>query len=121
MIGAIRQLGIGIGKQPEKQLRMLGQVPLRPPSVGGWPVGAAWLTTSSTQARLTIGRQLAASATTAVDKLGDTAKTDRLDALARLLVVDAWTARTADVLTAAAGDPRKLLALALATPEYAVH
>ncbi|MET0495350.1 MAG: DUF1800 domain-containing protein [Actinoplanes sp.] len=121
LIGATRQLGIGVGKQPEKQLRMLGQVPLRPPSVGGWPVGAAWLTTSSTQARLKIGQQLAASATTAVDQLGDTAGTDRLDALARLLVVDAWTARTADVLTAAAADPRKLLALALATPEYAVH
>ena len=30
----------------------LGQVPLRPPSVGGWPAGAAWLTTSSLQVRL---------------------------------------------------------------------
>jgi uncharacterized protein (DUF1800 family) len=121
LIGATRQLGAGIGKQPEKQLRMLGQVPLRPPSVGGWPVGPAWLTTSSTQARLRIGQQLAASAPAAVDEIGDAAEPDRLGALARMLVVDAWTARTADVLTAAAGDPRRLLALALATPEYAVH
>ena len=35
----------------------LGQVPLRPPSVGGWPAGAAWLTTSSLQARLRAGRR----------------------------------------------------------------
>ena len=43
----------------------------------------------------------------------------RPDALARLLVVDGFTARTRDVL-AAARDPRKLLALGLASPEYAV-
>ena len=36
-------------------LRALGQVPFRPPSVGGWPSGAAWLTTSSVQARLKAG------------------------------------------------------------------
>jgi len=99
----------------------LGQVPLRPPSVGGWPVGAAWLTTSSTLARLEHGRALAALAPRAVAGLADAAPGDRLTALARLLVVDGWTDRTAAVLSAAAGEPRRLLALGLATPEYAVH
>jgi hypothetical protein len=53
--------------------------------------------------------------------LAETAKADRVDALARLLVVDKWTDRTATVLTTAAPDPARLLALGLATPEYAVH
>ena len=40
-------------------LRAMGQVPLRPPSVGGWPSGPAWLTTSSLQARLRVAAALA--------------------------------------------------------------
>ena len=128
LAGALRQLGIDVAGLPDKAqqrllngLRTLGQVPLRPPSVGGWPVGAAWLTTSSTLARLEQGRALAALAPRAVAGLADAAPGDRLTALARLLVVDAWTDRTAAVLADATGDPRRLLALGLATPEYAVH
>lgn len=128
LVGALRQLGIGVRELPEggwKQilagLRALGQVPFQPPSVGGWPVGTAWLTTSSTQARLKHGQALTALAPAAVEALGDAAQGDRLDALARLLVVDAWTGRTGAVLREAARDPRRLLALGLASPEYAVH
>ncbi|MEU7901375.1 DUF1800 family protein [Actinoplanes sp. NPDC049118] len=128
MVGAIRQLGIGLDGLPESGwrqilagLRALGQVPFLPPSVGGWPVGAAWLTTSSTQARLKHGQALTALAPAAVEELGDVAQGDRLEALARLFVIDGWTGRTAAVLRGAAGDPRRLLALGLATPEYAVH
>ncbi|GGQ61909.1 DUF1800 domain-containing protein [Couchioplanes azureus] len=124
MAGAARQLGI----DPERGrarilggLRALGQVPFRPPSVGGWPAGTAWLTTSSARARLASGRALAALAPAAVDRLDGVARPDRPDALARLLVVDEWTARTAAVLSRAAGDPRLLLTLGLASPEYAVH
>lgn len=124
MVGAIRQLGIDLAKVPPKQrngvlggLRALGQVPFRPPSVGGWPSGAAWLTTSSAQARLKAGQSLAALAPAAVDSLG---KGDRLDVLARMLVVDAWTDRTRAALSGVK-EPQRLLALALATPEYTVH
>jgi len=98
-------------------LRALGQVPFRPPSVGGWPSGAAWLTTSSAQARLKAGQALAALAPAAVDSLG---KGDRLDALARMLVIDGWTDRTRAALSGVK-EPQRLLALALATPEYTVH
>jgi hypothetical protein len=45
---------------------------------------------------------------------------DRLDALADLLVIDTWTDRTRTALTGIK-DPRRLLALGLASPEYAVH
>jgi uncharacterized protein (DUF1800 family) len=121
--GAVRQLGVDPAqarKPLQAGLRALGQVPFRPPSVGGWPAGEAWLTTAATQARLRTGQALAVLATAATQELAEAAETDRLDALARLLVVDAWTGRTAAVLEQAAKDPRRLLAIGLATPEYTV-
>jgi uncharacterized protein (DUF1800 family) len=128
MLGAVRQLGLDTAKLTGKQrkqvvagMRALGQVLFRPPSVGGWPAGEAWLTTASAQARLRSGAALAALAPAAVQTLSEAARGDRLDALARMLVVDAWTDRTSAVLSTAAGEPRRLLALGLATPEYTVH
>ncbi|MFF5075581.1 DUF1800 family protein [Actinoplanes sp. NPDC000266] len=124
LIGATRQLGLRIGELETAQqqrlvgtLRALGQVPLSPPSVGGWPAGTAWLTTSSAMARLRAGQQLAALAPAAADRLTGA---DRVDALASLLVVEAWTDRTRTALSGVK-DPRRLLALGLASPEYAVH
>ena len=128
VVGAVRQLGIDTGRLEDKELqklsgtmKQLGQVPFRPPSVGGWPVGVAWLTTSSTQVRLRSAPNLVALAPAAVATLEQAGKSDRLDALARLLVIDKWTDRTAAVLTPAAQEPKRLLALGLAAPEYAVH
>lgn len=128
LAGAVRQLGIAPASLDEKQrkqvlaaLKMLGQVPLRPPSVGGWPAGAAWLTTSSAEGRIKSGIALAALAPAAVSALADASTADRLDALAHLLVVDRWTDRTAAALTTAVAEPKRLLALGLATPEYTVH
>jgi len=128
VVGALRQLNVDTAaltgnqrKQVLGALHGLGQVPFRPPSVGGWPVGAAWLTTSSTQARLRFGQQFAGLAPAAVDRLATAKAADRLDACAVLLAVDAWSERTAAVLRPAAADPRKLLAVALATPEYTVQ
>jgi uncharacterized protein (DUF1800 family) len=128
VVGAIRQLGIDAADLDDKQLkqlsavmRALGQVPFRPPSVGGWPVGVAWLTTSSAQARLRGAPSLVTLAPEAVATLERASRSDRLDALARLLVIDKWTDRTAAALAPAAQDPKRLLALGLAAPEYAVH
>jgi uncharacterized protein (DUF1800 family) len=128
MVGALRQLGADPGRLTAQQrrtvlggLRALGQVPFRPPSVGGWPAGPAWLTTGSAQARLRLGLALAAIAPAAVDGLARTAPVGRIDALAHLLVVDRWTGRTRAVLDGAARQPRRLLALGLASPEYAVQ
>ncbi|MEV6491663.1 DUF1800 domain-containing protein, partial [Actinoplanes sp. NPDC051633] len=76
LVGALRQLGVDPAKLEDRQrnqltgmLRALGQVPFRPPSVGGWPAGPAWLTTSSAQARLKAGQQLAMLAPAAADRL----------------------------------------------------
>ena len=97
-------------------------MPLRPPSVGGWPAGAAWLTTSSLQVRLRLaaapgrgGRPGRCST-----RWPPARRRTGWTALARLLVVDAWTDRTRAALAEAAGDPRRLLTVGLVSPEYTV-
>jgi uncharacterized protein (DUF1800 family) len=114
-VGAMRQLGVRpsvLGAQKQKQLlaglEAMGQVPLRPPSVGGWPHGAAWLTTSSLQARARLARLLAEAATVQVPDV---------DGLARLLAVDGWSARTSAALQPVRGARQRLTA-ALISPEY---
>jgi uncharacterized protein (DUF1800 family) len=129
LVGALRQLQIRPGdlndnqrKQLASGLTQLGQVPLRPPSVGGWPAGAAWLTTSATQARIRLAQTLGARAPQPViDRLTAVPPPQRPAALARLLVVDKFTDRTLAALTPAANDARRLLTLGLASPEYAVN
>jgi uncharacterized protein (DUF1800 family) len=121
MVGALRQLGVAASERMLSGLNGLGQVPLRPPSVGGWPAGAAWLTTASLQERLRLAAVLAAAASPAtVDSLGAGDTPVRLAALARLLAVDSWTDRTRAALADAAGDARRLLTVGLISPEYTV-
>jgi uncharacterized protein (DUF1800 family) len=127
VVGAMRQLGVRSGELADQQRRQLlqgltamGQLPFHPPSVGGWPAGTAWLTTSSVQVKLRMGEFLAArAAPDVIGKLTAVPAAQRPDALARLLVVDAFTERTRTVL-AGVQDPRRLIALGLACPEYAV-
>src|SRR5262245_38150942 len=117
VVGALRQLAIDPTKLPAAQQKQvlnglsgLGQVPLQPPSVGGWPSDAAWLTTSSLQVRLRVAAAMSAAAgPAAVNAVSTGSESAKVDALARLLVVDAWTDRTRAVLTAAAGNPRQLI------------
>lgn len=127
-VGALRQLGIAAGSLAAAKARQLlgpldglGQVPLRPPSVGGWPSGTAWLTTSSAQARLRLAAALAGMAPAPViGSLEGGPVATRLDRLAAILAVDAWTDRTKAALTTVGGDPRRLLGVALVSPEYTV-
>ncbi len=127
-VGALRQLRIRPSELPAKlQTQLLrgvdalGQQLFAPPSVGGWPAGAAWLTTDATQLRVELATALANQAGPAVTAaLTSAPESGRVDALARLLVVDAFTDRTRAVLTPAAKDVKKLLALGLSSPEYAV-
>lgn len=111
LIGAARQLGVAVPQQALGDLRALGQIPLRPPSVGGWPVDVAWLSTSATVARLRAAQRLAAATKVEVKDP---------EALANLLVVDGWSDRTLAVLRGVT-EPKKLIALGLASPEYTVH
>ncbi|CAI7978502.1 conserved hypothetical protein [Frankia sp. Hr75.2] len=99
-------------------LRGLGQVPFAPPSVGGWPAGGAWLTTAASLVRT----RFAAAVVDAADisAVADVPAAERVDAVARLLSVPAWSARTRSALSAAAADPPRLVTLALLAPEYLV-
>jgi len=125
-VGAMRQLGVRPGElsTAEKQqliraLREQGQVPLDPPSVGGWPSGTAWLTTSGTQWRLRAADLIAAKASPAViGKLTSVPENRRPDALATQLSLDGFTDRTRAVLSE---QPKRMIALALASPEYTVQ
>jgi uncharacterized protein (DUF1800 family) len=117
LVGAMRQLGIRpmsftaeTFDRVVNWLESMGQVPFAPPSVGGWPAGAAWLTSAAAHARLRLASRLAELA--AVDQL-------KLDDVTRTLCIDTWTNRTHSVLRSVR-EPRRLLTLALASPEYLV-
>ena len=120
LIGAIRALRIPIADDAAALklvavLRALGQIPFYPPNVGGWPSGAAWLSTAAADTRMQVAVALAGKAN--LDAIrGSTAA--KVDAVAFLLGVGSWSARTTVVLTEAAADPRRLVAVALNTPEY---
>ncbi|MDG4829038.1 DUF1800 domain-containing protein [Solwaraspora sp. WMMD1047] len=127
-VGAMRQLGIrpsALTGQRRGQLLTglsgMDQVPLHPPSVGGWPTGTGWLNTSSLQARMRLAELFATAAAPLVGRrLAAAPAAGRLDALERLLVVDAWTERTRAALTPLVDRPERLLAAALVSPEYTV-
>ncbi len=128
-VGAMRQLGIrpsSFNDADRKALRDglngMDQLLFHPPSVGGWPDGGAWLTTSSVQVRLRVAELLVSKAAApAIEKLNAAPEQGRMEALARLLVVDMWTQRTRQALSEQAKDARRLLALGLISPEYCVH
>lgn len=102
-----------------------GQLPLRPPSVAGWPGGPAWLAASTVVARFNLALALAfgAPADGVARRAAHRADVDALaDALGR---PDGFTAETAGaVRSAPAGAGRaagvERLAVALASPDLAV-
>ena len=113
-VGLCRALGLkpsDSDKKPAAGLRGMGQIPLRPPTVGGWPAGQSWLTTSAGVARLHVAQLLA---TQAEDRLPDSA-----DEVGTLLCVDGWSARTKAALQGLK-EPAQLVAVAACAPEYVV-
>jgi uncharacterized protein (DUF1800 family) len=117
LVGAMRQLGLRLGGLPPETLttiltglRDMGQVPFAPPSVGGWAAGGSWLTSAAGRVRLVLAGTLAKLA--AVDKLTP-------EEVAYILCVDGWTDRTYSVLREVK-DPRHMLTLGMASPEYLV-
>ena len=118
MAGLCRALGIKPSALDAKTqvrlaagLRGMGQVPLRPPTVGGWPAGQAWLTTSAGVARLHVAQLLAMQVK---DKLPKTTEEVRA-----LLGVDSWSSRTESALKGLK-EPAQLTAVAACAPEYVV-
>ncbi|MBI3429271.1 MAG: DUF1800 family protein [Actinobacteria bacterium] len=99
-------------------LDKLGQVPFSPPNVGGWPAGEAWLTAGSAQYRLQIAQILLAQGDLSSIKQSPIA--NRVDALADLLGVPLWSARTQSALESVTEDPARIFLLGVSTPEYLV-
>jgi uncharacterized protein (DUF1800 family) len=122
VVGALRALGVppaAIVARPTALVRTfqsLGQVLFDPPSVGGWPQNAYWLSTAAALARWQFAQALALQAD--ISTVTDAAPTDRVDAAAALLTVPRWSPTTSTALRRAANDPPTLVTLALVSPEY---
>jgi Uncharacterized protein conserved in bacteria len=118
LVGAMRQLGIRLAAMPvETATKILydmrdrgGQLPFAPPGVNGWPAGTAWLTSAAAQFRLELAHTLVGFV-----EPGPLTPED----VAHLLCVDGWSNRTYAVLREIK-DPRQLLIIGLASPEYLV-
>jgi uncharacterized protein (DUF1800 family) len=98
-------------------LLQMGQLPLNPPNVGGWPYGQAWLSGVAFQYRFQITELLMAKAD--LSPLSGP-KSKMVQACADWLGIPEWSRRTASTLEASTSNPSELATLALLSPEYAV-
>lgn len=125
LVGLCRAVGLRPSALPDKTkvqllggMRGMGQVPFLPPSVGGWPSGNSWLTTSSALTRLQVAQLVAQHAD--LKDLTAAAPGSRVDGVRNLLAVDGWSERTVAALRQVQGDPKQLVAVAACAPEYVV-
>ncbi|MDJ1643380.1 DUF1800 domain-containing protein [Streptomyces pakalii] len=126
VVGSLRALGVRPSELPEKARRQmvirtlsgLGQVPFAPESVGGWPAGAAWLTTAAAQVRIGFAEALVRQAD--LSGVERASAGERPELLARMLGTGGWGDATRKALAASAQDPRKVTAIALTAPEHLV-
>lgn len=121
LVGAVRALRIPVANDQfvtylASVLRSLGELPFYPPSVGGWPSGGAWMTTAAADIRMRSALYLAQRAD--LGTISGAAQPNRVDTAGYLLGIGSWSSRSRAALTAVAGDPQHLVALALNTPEY---
>ncbi|MEM9042124.1 MAG: DUF1800 family protein [Actinomycetota bacterium] len=100
-------------------IRALGQVPLFPPNVAGWPTGAGWLTTDALIARTNVA-DLLVGASDPDGALQVAADDGDLDAIATLLGVPDGFGATTSAAIRSASSPTAGLTLALVSPEYLV-
>ena len=124
LVGALRALQVPVAddavvKKLLVVLQALGQVPFYPPSVGGWPSGQAWMSTAAADLRFATAAALAKKAD--LSWISGAAQAGRVDEVGYRLGVGAWSNRSRSVLQDAIGDPHKLVAIALNTPEYLTH
>jgi hypothetical protein len=71
VVGTIRMLGLQMppGQAMESALNQMGQVPLMPPNVRGWPGGRMWINTSTLFVRYNTGVWLAGGEVPALSRL----------------------------------------------------
>ena len=97
----------------------LGQMPFYPPNVGGWPEGTAWLTTAAAQTRFGFAEWAVTKGD--LSQVENSSPSQRIDAVAHLLGVDAFSDRSASALNEVVANPQQLVTLALLAPEYLVN
>jgi len=124
LVGALRALRVPMEKPSTVQnamgvLRGLGQLPFAPPTVAGWPSGAAWLSTAAADLRMSTAMSLAAKAD--LDPINSAAASERIAATGYLLGIGSWSDRTAAVLKGFTADPKRLVTVALNSPEYLTY
>ena len=108
LVGAMRALRSPVStdqqiKAMAATLDSLGQLPFYPPSVGGWPSGAVWLSTAAADLRFRAATRL-----TRAGRPHDGHRQrprPRLEAVGHLLGIATWSTPTLAVLKGSAFDP----------------
>jgi len=127
LVGTLRLLGLRTAAFSEGTLvyllASLGQQPFVPLNVGGWGQNQYWLSTSASNNQLSLAWNVAqyADLTEILDLNGSPGA--QVDAVKKLLAIDAWSDRTYRALwkTADKGSAQELLVMALVSPEYLIN
>ena len=127
LVGTLRLLGLRTAAFSEGTLvyllASLGQQPFVPLNVGGWGQNQYWLSTSASNNQLSLAWSVAqyADLTEIVDLNGSPGA--QVDAVTKLLAVDAWSNRSYRALwkTADKASAQELLVMALVSPEYLLN
>ncbi len=99
-------------------LNKLAQVPFDPPNVGGWPTDDAWLSSASAQFRASFASWLVAQGD--LSPIENLTQGERVQKTADLLGVVEWSARTKSALEGNVKSSKRLILLAICSPEYLV-
>lgn len=121
LVGLLRTLQIPIDDAKlilsfAADLRSLGQLPFYPPSVGGWPKGRAWLSTSAAEVRFRASAKAVQHGD--ISAVEDAPLSERMESVAYLLGIGHWSDQTAKALQSVRRDPGALVIAAANTPEY---
>jgi uncharacterized protein (DUF1800 family) len=121
LLGLVRTLGVsldtpGLPRVALDILTTLGQRPLYPPDVAGWPHGRAWVSTASITTQTWAANQLAERGD--ISPIEEAAKNDRIDAAGYLIGVGAWTDRTVAALKPFVKNAKDLFTATVNSPEY---
>lgn len=99
-------------------LNKLSQVPFSPPNVGGWPTDEAWLSSASAQFRFAFAQWFIKQGD--ISPISSLARGQRVDTISDWLGIAELSDRTKMALQGAESDPKRLILLALCSPEYVV-
>jgi len=130
VIGTIRMLDLPMPPQPQAlmgPLQLMGQVPMMPPNVKGWPGGHSWVNASTIFVRYNTATRLASLRTLSLGELPEESKTPEeiVDALVARLIQRPLSADKRQVLVdgyksrpRSEQGIREVIQLIVSMPEY---